>query len=107
LYDYIRSSEFAATVEKLHDIYQKAADLQDSEEKAHGRLWKERRKLQSQINEVYVGICNGVDCIIQEQLPMQELAVENTAEKDADEAKTQIAPETLLIKRKKNREQMV
>jgi hypothetical protein len=38
---------------------------------------------------------------------MQELAVENTAEKDADEAKTQIAPETLLIKRKKNREQMV
>jgi hypothetical protein len=73
LYDYIRSQEFAGTVEKLHAIYQKMADLQDSEEKAHGRLWKERKKLQVQINDIYVGISNGVDCIIQDTLPMQEL----------------------------------
>jgi hypothetical protein len=111
LYDYIRSSEFASTVEKLHDIYQKAADLQDSEEKAHTRLWKERRKLQSQINDAYVGICTGVDCIIQEQLPMQELVAENTREKETKEACTEIAPELLLVKRKKakkkNEEQLV
>ena len=42
LYDYIRSSDFTSTVEKLHDIYQKAADLQDHEEKAHEGLWKQR-----------------------------------------------------------------
>jgi len=82
LYNYIKSSEFAATLETLHDIYQKAADLQDSEEKAHTRLWKERRKLQLQINDTYVGISTGIDCIIQEQLPMQELAIDNSAEKE-------------------------
>ena len=89
LYDYIRSSEFTSTVEKLHDIYQKAADLQDSEEKAHTRLWRERRKLQSQINDAYVGICTGVDCIIQEQLPMQELATENNEEKETKDTNTE------------------
>ncbi len=109
LYDYIRSPEFASTVEKLRDIYQKAADLQDSEEKAHTRLWKERRKLQSQINDTYVGICTGVDCIIQEKLPMQDLAIDNE-QKEPKAESTQL-PEPLVIKRKKkkqeNEEQMV
>ncbi len=69
LYDYIKSTEFTATVEKLHEIYQKAADLQDHEERAHEGLWKQRKKLQSQINDVYSNIVTGVDCIIQEKLP--------------------------------------
>jgi hypothetical protein len=95
---------FASTVEKLRDIHQKAADLQDSEEKAHTRLWKERRKLQSQINDAYVGICTGVDCIIQEQLPMQELAPENIGEKEAKEESIEVAPQPLLVKKKKKKE---
>jgi hypothetical protein len=73
LYNYIISQEFVGTVEKLQLIYQKMADIQDSEEKAHKRLWKERKKLQSQISDTYVTISNGIDCIIQETLPMQEL----------------------------------
>lgn len=103
LYDYIRSSEFVGTVEKLHDIYQKAADLQDSEEKAHGRLWKERRKLQSQINDAYVGISNGIDCIIQDQLPMQELIREHGEEKDKETSNVPV--ESLLVKGKKKKRQ--
>jgi hypothetical protein len=102
LYDYIRSSEFAGTVEKLHDIYQKAADLQDSEEKAHGRLWKERRRLQSQINDAYVGISNGIDCIIQEQLPMQELVKGSETEKEIEET-PRVSAEPMLVKRKKKK----
>jgi hypothetical protein len=65
-------------------FYQKMADLQDHEEKAHGKLWKERKKLQLQINDAYVGISNEVDCIIQENLPMQELV-----ERDGDQEVTE------------------
>lgn len=100
LYDYIRSTEFASTVEKLHDVYQRSADLQDNEERAHSRLWKERKKLQSQINDVYSGICTGVDCIIQEKLPMQDLLADKEKE-SIDDAKMQ---EPLLMKRKKKRQ---
>jgi len=109
LYDYIRSSEFATTVEKLHDVYQKSADLQDSEERAHARLWKERKKLHQQINDVYSGICTGVDCIIQEKLPMQDLAAD--AEQQAPKEESTQELETLLARKKKkkneNQEQMV
>jgi hypothetical protein len=101
LYDYIRSAEFASTVEKLHDVYQKSADLQDNEERAHARLWKERKKLQSQINDVYSGICTGVDCIIQEKLPMQDLAIEDD-EKEPKNENEQL-PEQLLVKKKKKK----
>lgn len=101
LYDYIRSQEFAGTVEKLHAIYQKMADLQDSEEKAHGRLWKERRKLQVQINDTYVGISNGIDCIIQDTLPMQEL-IKVQAKQETEEPSLQRV-DTLLVKRKKKK----
>lgn len=99
LYNYIKSQEFVGTVEKLHAIYQKMADIQDSEEKAHGRLWKERKKLQSQINDTYVGISNGIDCIIQETLPMQEL-IKLQAKQETEEQSLQKV-DTLLVKRKK------
>jgi hypothetical protein len=72
LYNYIRSQEFVGTLEKINAIYKKMAEIQDSEERAHGRLWKERKKLQAQINDTYMGISTGIDCIIQETLPMQE-----------------------------------
>jgi hypothetical protein len=100
LYDYIRSQEFASTVEKLHNVYQRMADLQDHEEKAHGKLWKERKKLQLQINDAYVGISNGVDCIIQEKLPMQEL-VERDEDQAEVEEKLKKALEPLITKRRK------
>lgn len=104
LYDYIRSQEFAATVEKLRDIYRKMADLQDNEEKAHGRLWKERKKMQSQINDTYIEISNGIDCIIQEKIPMQELMEEHETEKVAEKASKE-AIEPILIKRRKKKRQ--
>jgi hypothetical protein len=100
LYDYIRSQEFASTVEKLHDVYLKMADLQDHEEKAHGKLWKERKKLQLQINDAYVGISNGVDCIIQEKLPMQEL-VEIDGDQTVTEENLKKALEPLITKKGK------
>lgn len=100
LYDYIRSQEFACTVEKLHNVYQKMGDLQDHEEKAHGKLWKERKKLQLQINDAYVGISNGVDCIIQEKLPMQEL-VERDEDQVVTEENLKKALEPLITKRRK------
>ena len=100
LYDYIRSQEFASTVEKLHNIYQKMADLQDHEEKAHGKLWKERKKLQLQINDAYVGISNGIDCIIQEKLPMQEL-VERDGDQTVAEENLKKVLEPLITKRRK------
>jgi len=106
LYDYIRSQEFAGTVEKLHDIYQKMADLQDNEEKAHGRLWRERKKLQLQINDTYVGISNGIDCIIQEKIPMQELLEEHGKEKETEETPRETI-EPLLIKRRKKKRQSI
>ncbi len=85
LYDYIRGSDFVSTLEKLHTIYQKTADLQDNEEKAHATLWKNRKNLQSQINDVYVDISSGVDSIIQEKVPMQEIANEEKQSEDAQE----------------------
>ena len=100
LYDYIRSQEFASTIEKLHDVYQKMADLQDHEEKAHGKLWKERKKLQLQINDAYVGISNGVDCIIQEKLPMQELIERDGYPTETKENLTKVL-EPLITKRRK------
>jgi hypothetical protein len=104
LYDYIRSQEFTRTLEKLHEIYQRMADLQDSEEKAHGRLWKERKKLQFEVNDTYVGISNGVDCIIQETLPMQEMA--NAQEEQNEEEKTLEKITPLLAKKKKEKQEV-
>lgn len=51
LYDYIRGQEFRDTLERLNRVYQTMARLQDMEERAHGRLWKERRILQSKIGQ--------------------------------------------------------
>jgi hypothetical protein len=99
LYDYITSSDFSSTFEKLNEIYQKYADLQDHEEKAHEGLWKQRRKLQSEIYEVYSDVSTGVDCILQETLPMQELSV-NTSE---ERATTDHITEPIIAKKKKKK----
>ena len=56
-------------------------------EKAHVRLWKRRRNMQAQLNDTYSGISNGVDCIIQDSLPMQELA-NNKEENNVVETRT-------------------
>jgi len=101
LYDYIRSQEFSAIVEELRDIYQKMADLQDHEEKAHVRLWKDRKKLQLQINDAYVGISTGIDCILQEKIPMQELLEEHGKEKETEETPKETIEPLLMRKRKK------
>jgi len=101
LYNYIRSSEFTSTVEKLHNIYQKSADIQDNEERAHAKLWKERKALQTQITDVYNGICSGVDCIIQEKLPMQDLL--DSEEKNlTEDSKIQ---EPVIIKKKRRKQE--
>lgn len=104
LYDYIKSQEFTGTLEKLHEIYQRMADLQDSEEKAHGRLWKERKKLQFEVNDTYVGISNSVDYIIQDSLPMQELANDQEEQNEQEKTLEKITP--LLTKKKKEKQEV-
>ena len=79
---------FITTLE-AHNIYQKSADIQDNEERAHAKLWKERKALQSQITDVYNRICSGVDRIIQEKLPMHELLDDSEKEQSDDETKLQ------------------
>jgi hypothetical protein len=102
LYDYIKSQEFARIVGKLHDIHQKMSELQDTEEKAHERLWKERKTLQSQINQVYAGISSGVDSIIQDTLPMYELIDTDSNQRRTEEPpEKQIGP--LMIKSRKKK----
>ena len=103
LYNYIRSQEFVGIVEKLHSIYQKMADIQESEEKAHGRLWNERKKLQSQINEVYVGISNGIDCIFQETLPMEELMKVQALQETEEQSLQEIDAGSIKRKKKKQK----
>ncbi len=104
LYDYIRSQEFSGLLEKLHQVYQKMSDLQDSEEKAHGRLWKERKNLQVQLNNAYSGISNGMDCIIQDSLPMQELAKDKEESDLSENAQLEeMIPLAVKKKRKKVR----
>lgn len=72
LYDYIKSQEFSATVEKLHRIYEKIGELQDGEEKNHQRLWKERKILIAQIDSTYRDISVGIESIIQNKPIFEE-----------------------------------
>jgi hypothetical protein len=102
LYDYIRSQEFARTVGKLFEIYQKMSQLQDREEKAHGRLWKERKILQSKLNQVHVDISNGVDSIIQDTLPLHEF-IENHANQQSPEKQPTKLIEPLIAKSRKKK----
>jgi hypothetical protein len=103
LYDYIKSQEFARIVGKLHDIYQKMSELQDTEEKAHERLWKERKTLQSQINQVYAGISSGVDSIIQDTLSMHELIETESNQRYAEEPTEKRIGPVMIKNRKKKR----
>lgn len=59
-----------------------------------------RKKLQLLINDAYVGISNGVDSIIQEKLPMQEL-VERDVDQTVTEENLKKALEPLITKRRK------
>lgn len=102
LYDYIKSQDFASTIEKIYSIHQKMTELQNREEKAHERLWRERKELQSQINQTYVRISNGIDTIIQERLPMEELIKEETSPKEIEEPAKHQLP-LLEVKSKKNK----
>jgi len=102
LYDYVKSQDFASTIERIYGIHQKMTELQDREEKAHERLWRERKELQSQINQTYVRISNGIDTIIQEKLPMEELTKDDTSLKEIEESAKQQLP-LLEVKRKKKK----
>lgn len=77
LYNYIRGQEFRNNIETLNLIYQSMSKLQDAEERAHQRLWKERKALQTKIGQAFRDITAGLDSIIQENEPMQEL-LQNT-----------------------------
>lgn len=102
LYDYIRGQEFTNNLEALHDIYQKMVELQDREEKAHQRLWKERRTMQSMINQTCNEISNGIDSIIQEKLPMEEFIEKDINRKQVEGPKRQLL-QPLLVKSKKKK----
>ncbi|MCS4538912.1 MAG: DUF2130 domain-containing protein [Thaumarchaeota archaeon] len=93
LYDYIRSQDFARKMEALSSIYQKMTELQEREEKAHQRLWKDRKALQLQINETYVDITSGIDSIVQEKPPMEELSEPATQQTVIKKKKKAMAPE--------------
>jgi len=100
LYNYIKSQEFTRTLENLYGIHQLMAQLQDKEEKAHERLWRERKELQSKINQTYMTVSNAVESILQEKPPMAELIQVDTQE----EAQTpKQLPVPLIIKRRKKK----
>src|SRR5579884_3225225 len=67
------AKEFKNTLEKLNRVYKTMAKLQDAEERAHGRLWKDRKELQSKIAQIYGEIASGIGSIIQDKEPMHEL----------------------------------
>jgi hypothetical protein len=102
LYDYVKSQDFGNTIEKIYGIHQKMTELQNREEKAHERLWKERKELQSQINQTYMKISSGIETIIQEKPPMEELTKEDTEEKGIEEPAKEQLP-VLEVKRKKKK----
>lgn len=72
LYDYIKSQNFTNNIERLCAIYKEMVDLQDTEERAHERLWKERKKLQERIRQVYTSISSEIESILQEKPAMHE-----------------------------------
>lgn len=102
LYDYVRSPEFCSTIEKIYGIHQKMTELQNREEKAHERLWKERKELQSQINQTYMRVSSGIETIIQEKPPMEELTKEESEQKGTEESTKEQLP-VLEVKRKKRK----
>lgn len=96
LYDYIKSQEFSRKLESLLSIYSRMARLQESEERAHQRLWKDRKGLQAEINSTYTDVSVGIQSILQESPPMQELVTgegqketQATTEGDSGDGKEQ------------------
>jgi hypothetical protein len=73
LYDYIRSQTFTSNIERLYIIYKDMADLQNKEEQAHERLWKDRKAIQDRIHQIYIAISSGIENILQEKPAMHEL----------------------------------
>jgi len=100
LYNYVKSPEFGRRVEGLLEIYQKMIVLQDKEEKAHGRLWRDRKALNSEVNEAYIAISSGIGSIIQETSPMEEFAEQETkaVEEESEEALVQELKQVVDVK---------
>ena len=96
LYDYVKSQEFSRTIESAYQVYRKMMDLQTQEEKAHGKLWKQRAILQEQIKQAYIDISSGIDGILQETPMMDDLNEENEAPFG------QLDETTLRIKKKRS-----
>ncbi|MBI2183679.1 MAG: DUF2130 domain-containing protein [Thaumarchaeota archaeon] len=101
LYDYMKSQDFAGTLERLHRIHQSMTELQDKEEKVHERLWKERKALQSQINKAYIEISGGIDSIMQDKSITEEIP-EKSYEKDQQEHTLELL-EPITVKPKKKK----
>ncbi len=76
LYDYVRSHEFSGRVETISSVYHRMSDLQDREERAHRRLWKDRKEIQRELNDVYADISTSVESVLQERPVMEELSAE-------------------------------
>jgi CRISPR/Cas system CSM-associated protein Csm4 (group 5 of RAMP superfamily) len=72
------------------------------EEKAHERLWNGRKELQSQINQTYTKISSGIETIIEEKQPMEELIKEDTEQRGIEEPAKEQLP-FLEVKRKKKK----
>ena len=102
LYDYVKSPDFCSTIEKIYGIHQKMIELQNREEKAHERLWKERKELHAQINQTYMNISGGIETILQEKPPMEELTKEDTEQKEIEESAKEQFP-LLEVKSKRKR----
>jgi hypothetical protein len=73
LYNYIRSQSFASNMERLYTIYKDMTELQNKEEQAHERLWKDRKAIQDRIHQIYIAISSGIENILQEKPAMHEL----------------------------------
>ena len=73
LYNYIRSQNFTNNMERFYTIYKEMAELQNKEEQAHERLWKDRKTIQEKTHQVYMAISSGIENILQEKPAMHEL----------------------------------
>jgi hypothetical protein len=73
LYDYVKSQTFTSNIGRLYTIYKDMADLQNKEEQAHERLWKDRKTIQEELHQVYSAISSGIENILQEKPAMHEL----------------------------------
>jgi hypothetical protein len=85
LYDYIKGQDFSRKVERFLSIYQRLQKLQETEERSHNRLWKDRRSIQSEINQAYTEITNEIASIIQQTPAMNEFLAEEDQIQDENQ----------------------